>query len=256
MEFHMRFLIYAAMLLAVVSTASAAETPVVSKQKPVGKDYGWLFRYLDRNKNSAIDPEDIQQMPSPMRNWLLKIGIDSRQTISQNQFLQFAPQMMETIRKQKYAPSNLQPAFVFVRESFDFSTRLPTSHRRSDKNGDGQIGFYEWGARDSATFSKLDKNDDGFLTPRELGVSPAKLTGKAKKRRNKKRSPRQLSRDAASDEFTKADRNKNRQLSEKEWSRLPFAQRFTKSSGPQPTFPMLFQQFNDFYRQKDINFNR
>lgn len=45
---------------------------------------------------------------------------------------------------------------------------LPKEFEARDKNGDGQIGMYEWERSKYAEFMKLDKNGDGFLTPQEL----------------------------------------------------------------------------------------
>lgn len=50
---------------------------------------------------------------------------------------------------------------------------LPAEYQAKDKNGDGQIGLYEWDRSKYAEFFKLDKNGDGFLTPQEL--SPKSL---------------------------------------------------------------------------------
>ena len=47
---------------------------------------------------------------------------------------------------------------------------LPKDYQPFDKNGDGQIGLYEWDRARYAEFKKLDKNRDGFLTPQELNV--------------------------------------------------------------------------------------
>ena len=52
---------------------------------------------------------------------------------------------------------------------------LPKEYQALDKNGDGQIGLYEWDRSKYAEFKKLDKNHDGFLTPQELagkGAAP------------------------------------------------------------------------------------
>ena len=47
---------------------------------------------------------------------------------------------------------------------------LPKEYQLYDKNGDGQIGLYEWERSKYAEFKRLDKNHDGFLTPQELAV--------------------------------------------------------------------------------------
>ena len=45
---------------------------------------------------------------------------------------------------------------------------LPKEYHTKDKDGDGQLGLYEWERSKYAEFAKLDKNGDGFLTPLEL----------------------------------------------------------------------------------------
>lgn len=47
---------------------------------------------------------------------------------------------------------------------------LPKEYETYDKNGDGQIGMYEWERSKYSEFAKLDKNGDGFLTPQELNA--------------------------------------------------------------------------------------
>ena len=53
------------------------------------------------------------------------------------------------------------------------ASRLPKEYQAYDKNGDGQIGLYEWERSKFAEFKKLDKNHDGFLTPQELAGKAA-----------------------------------------------------------------------------------
>ncbi len=45
---------------------------------------------------------------------------------------------------------------------------LPASVRSLDKDGDGQIGLYEWPREKISQFTDLDGDKDGFLTPEEL----------------------------------------------------------------------------------------
>ena len=49
---------------------------------------------------------------------------------------------------------------------------LPDRYASYDKDGDGQIGLYEWPRDRIAEFLRLDKNDDGLLTFKELGGRP------------------------------------------------------------------------------------
>jgi Ca2+-binding EF-hand superfamily protein len=45
---------------------------------------------------------------------------------------------------------------------------LPGEYQAYDKDGDGQVGLYEWPRNRLADFQALDKNDDGFLTLSEV----------------------------------------------------------------------------------------
>ena len=56
---------------------------------------------------------------------------------------------------------------------------LPDDYRLKDKNGDGQIGLYEWERKLFAQFYELDRNSDGFLTADE--VIPPASKGKSSK---------------------------------------------------------------------------
>lgn len=53
---------------------------------------------------------------------------------------------------------------------------LPTDYRDKDKNGDGQIGLYEWDRKAFAQFFDLDRNGDGLLTADELIAAAKKST--------------------------------------------------------------------------------
>jgi len=57
---------------------------------------------------------------------------------------------------------------------------LPQEFAALDKNGDGQIGMYEWSRTKYAEFVKLDKNGDGFLTAQELGAKGISIGGRSR----------------------------------------------------------------------------
>jgi len=52
---------------------------------------------------------------------------------------------------------------------------LPADYLAKDKNGDGQIGLYEWDRNAFSQFFSLDRNGDGLLTPIEL-IAAAKTS--------------------------------------------------------------------------------
>ena len=57
---------------------------------------------------------------------------------------------------------------------------LPAEFRDKDKNGDGQIGLYEWDRKAFAQFFALDRNGDGLLTPDELIAATKKSSASDK----------------------------------------------------------------------------
>lgn len=65
---------------------------------------------------------------------------------------------------------------------------LPDKYRSYDKDGDGQVGLYEWPKDRIAEFIGLDKNDDGFLTISEL-KKPSSPNGEKEKKPETKSSP-------------------------------------------------------------------
>jgi Ca2+-binding EF-hand superfamily protein len=70
------------------------------------------------------------------------------------------------------------------------SEELPEAYRIYDKDGDGQIGLYEWPRDRIREFMALDVNDDGFLTANELrrsnGTGGSREAPKEKKDETKK----------------------------------------------------------------------
>lgn len=65
---------------------------------------------------------------------------------------------------------------------------LPQSYRPYDKDGDGQIGLYEWPKDRIREFLSLDKNDDGFLTINELR-KPSSSNGEKDRVKEKEKEP-------------------------------------------------------------------
>ena len=55
--------------------------------------------------------------------------------------------------------------------AFQFARQLPEQWQPLDRDGDRQIGLYEWDRTKRPEFFRRDLNNDGFLTPRELHSS-------------------------------------------------------------------------------------
>jgi hypothetical protein len=62
---------------------------------------------------------------------------------------------------------------------------LPDRYRSYDKDGDGQVGLYEWPKDRIAEFLGLDRNDDGFLTISEL-KKPSPSNGDSNREKEQK----------------------------------------------------------------------
>ena len=63
---------------------------------------------------------------------------------------------------------------------------LPAEYREFDKDGDGQIGLYEWPRDRIREFLALDKNQDGFLTIDELRKEAPREEKKEERKEEKK----------------------------------------------------------------------
>jgi Ca2+-binding EF-hand superfamily protein len=158
---------------------------------------------------------------------------------------------------------------------------LPEAYRARDKDGDNQIGMYEWPANDYSAFMKLDTNGDGFLTPRELERGPrsAASSGTAglassgsDARRGGSAANRGGSSGAESSEdgnsgatapaavvnpvspaetaFNLLDRNKDGTISDEEWQRSISVKGLFERAGATVSLPMSKEDFLKAYPNK------
>lgn len=167
------------------------------EERPEESRSSRFLRFIDRNGDGSIDPEEMERMPPPFRERLTSAGIPLDRTHS----IQGLSELLESERPQENStpgesgekkseetpgaqpaqPSGTTPGGPpgsptearhddRGRPAGHSSPlrRLPESHGRYDVNRDNQIGLYEWPRDKRAEFLLLDRNRDGFLTPSEL----------------------------------------------------------------------------------------
>lgn len=156
---------------------------------------------------------------------------------------------------------------------------LPADYRDKDKNGDGQIGLYEWDRKAFAQFYALDRNGDGLLTPDELIAATKKSSADSKSTsKTEPTATAEDSKDAVSKEtlepsdaatakpsettttksaspesspgiksFVSLDSNRDGKLTEEEWNRSRTTRGKFAKAGVEITFPIQQAQFVELY---------
>ena len=126
-----------------------------------------------------------------------------------------------------------------------FVRNLPAEYLARDKNGDGQIGLYEWDRAKYAEFTKLDKNGDGFLTPAELGP---KIVVKAGSPRPGSDNQDPTEREAR-DNFSRLDANRDGAIAENEWAKSQRTRAMFEQAGINLSLPVDADSFTVSYRK-------
>lgn len=236
----------AALCAAVIGTevAFGAELPSPLAIR-AQRSHDWVFHYLDRNRNDAVDPSEMETMPTPMRHWMRANGHDLKLSISRSTFLEIAPDMMDAVRRERSRRVGYRyPSSPFVFGRFNRSDLLPAKYRRRDSDRDGQIGLYEWDLRDAKKFVAMDTNGDGFLTPQELGGSPVPI------RKVKQPASKMVQRaygGRAASVFRMADVDHDGLVSLQEWAKVRTGSRSGAVTGSVGRFPLSQNEFSDFY---------
>jgi Ca2+-binding EF-hand superfamily protein len=137
-----------------------------------------------------------------------------------------------------------------------FAPRLPAEFLARDKNGDGQIGLYEWDRAKYAEFVKLDKNGDGFLTASELLSKDTKNVRRSDSSSAGTKLP--ASRDPieqdpigkeARETFTRMDKNGDGGIAEDEWASSQRVRPMFENAGIHASLPIEEAVFVASFRQ-------
>lgn len=127
------------------------------------------FKELDRDNSGSLSEDETKRADDRMKERLHDAGLDLRPGLKQSDFAKIAEKVDELRQKERESRgdggrgSSSKP-----KEKTKVNVDLPATYVPADKDGDGQIGLYEWERAKFAEFRALDRNGDGFLSPREL----------------------------------------------------------------------------------------
>ncbi|MCA9074555.1 MAG: hypothetical protein KDA93_05945 [Planctomycetaceae bacterium] len=197
-------------ILHVLTTLTALLIPATSTlAQRGGFSADGFFDRLDEDGSGVIEPEEIEN--SRMRRWVERLEIDTSRGITREQFSNAMDEVRQRYEQERESyrsegdderpdddrRSRWSRSEDSERDRSDRGrerrTESPTRGRSTsptpvvqqrvtidlqsefaegDRDGDGQIGMYEWTQWKSrsalAEFLGMDRNRDGFLTPREL----------------------------------------------------------------------------------------
>lgn len=222
-------------------------------------DPGRFFGFMDRNQDGNIDAEEFERLPPPLRDRLQQSGLSADSPISRDAFSGAMQKAMEQRQQERDGGrsdrgdgSRSSTSGAQVPKSLPFIRDLPEKYRTLDKNGDRQIGMYEWERGNLAEFRKFDLNNDGFLTPPELtfalaakpsqGISAAALSIGVGLLSPPAEEDAALREDAR-ETFGRMDNDASGGLDADEWGRSLKVRPLIEQAGIKVAFPIRESQF-------------
>lgn len=127
------------------------------------------FKELDRDNSGSLSEEEVRRADDRIQERMEAAGLKLRPGLNQSDFAKFAEKVDEARQKERESRGDGDRGMSSKpKEKQKVNVALPTTYVATDKDGDGQIGLYEWERAKFAEFRALDRNGDGFLSPREL----------------------------------------------------------------------------------------
>ena len=145
---------------------------------------------LDRNGDGTIDQDEIDQMPSFMKDMMRSRGIDVQPGMSVDDFRNTMRGRFgggDSSGREGNRNSGQPAPKPVVRKPYKQKERpritldLPPKYSELDDDLDGQLAFHEWLAErrnELQLFETIDSDGDAYLTPQELAEYEQSLTAK------------------------------------------------------------------------------
>lgn len=235
------------------------------------------FEKLDRDRDGALSEDELDELPRKTIGRLHDHGLPPNVTVSRDEYLAAAVAVLEMEEqrdrekeeeRQQRKELKFEEASATATEPSGAPTanrkpsgksrivpRLPSEYLARDKNGDGQIGLYEWDRAKYAEFVKLDKNGDGFLTASELIVKSTVAVRSGDGSRGSRSDSDQGSTESdpvgkeARDTFARMDKNNDGGIAEDEWAVSQRVRPMFENAGVNVVLPMNLDSFVANYRQ-------
>lgn len=129
-----------------------------------------FIEMMDRNRNGVMDQDEIDRMPSFVRDMIKSRGIELKSGMSFNQLRSQSggenggQKPNDSKSRQALRPYKMKP-------KPPITLALPPKWAELDTDLDGQVAMYEWllsRRSDLDQFDQFDTDFDGLLTPAEL----------------------------------------------------------------------------------------
>ena len=132
-----------------------------------------IFGYYDRDRDGKLDDDEIERLRGPLRDRL-----QGRREVSRDEFIRLSEEQQrdgDRGRSDRGGDGNRSSGQSGPKPRERVTIELPSKYTEGDRDGDGQVGLYEWIQWKSRVsipeFLALDRNRDGFLTPYELTIA-------------------------------------------------------------------------------------